>query len=811
MRLPGYKRVTRSSRLPTYSALPCRRDPAYDNYEWASKGVYGDEVISIPFNASFTKVGNMCTPNATEYAHCYLNIAVYGSRASNYSIVLTTSSGSESLLEGIPTVSTGLLPGDVDYFNFSVPQAGDGTGGNQPGAVTFRLSPGAGAGGTQQPPPQLLVSSQALGSARPDPSNPSTYCTSVIEPPGYSGAESVTIYNSSACACPATGPAGGYSCTYYAAVYNPPSSLAPAPYTLVATTSATAYSLLLDGSPVSGAGSDGGSGSQFMFNAMLDSSLLNASGAVEISVTPSQGTVILYVTLGASFGAGPQTPPGPGINASQFQSSGGPGSQSLSISPGDPRWASTCGTAGTGSASSSSAAPCQVYIGVWTTSLSSSWSVVARASAYMQLTPGLPQTDMAQANSISFYRFRASVPGQQIIVSAASISGNPSLFIGCDSNNATTRPTGQPGSFIWSAVSFDDEVIEIDPSTDANACSAPCNYYIGITSADTGRAIGYTILARTNSSGAATPLILGEVILDVVQPGQYNRYTLPYDLSAPTITISAYTSDGNVNLFGTLDNSTVVTASNAAYSAGVAAGTDEWEGFTVTMGDSAWNASSTCVKAASNATAAAASGSAACTVFVGVYGNTTTSPSQYFITASADVRQVSDGIAIQGNVGQAPATAYYRYTAYDASPFTVTLTPLSGDPDLLLSFQARPNITSAQWTSRQPAAEFISVQWTEPWIDPRKKIITFPADFYIGVTGWDDSCAYTLVVDSMPYTQLSSGIPQAASTTGGLLQYFILQVPAPDVNGFAVGFSATISPLSGDTSPIVSKICGVWL
>ena len=187
-----------------------------------------------------------------------------------------------------------------------------------------------------------------------------------------------------------------------------------------------------------------------------------------------------------------------------------------------------------------------------------------------------------------------------------------------------------------------------------------------------------------------------------------------------------------------------------------------------------------------------------------------------------------------------PAIAYFRYVATARAPFTVTVTPLSGDPDLLMSVSSRPNTTWAQWSSLSTLAELVSVQvsgggrvrcdylsleiivlcdatllsisspclpcppcpqWTEPWLNPSKTGLSFPVTFYIGVSGFDGAAQFSLSVTSNPYVMLESGVPQAAQGSPTALTYFLLDVPATGAAGVEVGFTAVLTPLDGDPVP----------
>ena len=134
--------------------------------------------------------------------------------------------------------------------------------------------------------------------------------------------------------------------------------------------------------------------------------------------SPTSGNVVLYALLGAAAlasggGAGPGSP---------FASSGGPGPQTLSLSPGDARWVEACGP--------DPAAACPVLIGVLATTQSAAFAVVARAAAYAQLASGVPAADSAPAGGgVALFRFfvGAAAAGQPVVVSVAVTAGDAAL------------------------------------------------------------------------------------------------------------------------------------------------------------------------------------------------------------------------------------------------------------------------------------------------------------------------------------------------------------------------------------------------
>ena len=766
-------------------------DPTPGNSEWSSSGRFGSEILVLPFNASFTSMGIECRiwEGAT---NCTMNIGIYGAEASNYTLTIVSDGASEVLLEGVPAAGAALAigsggagggsDGGGDYYNYSVPAP------EAAAAVTFRATPTDGGGGGLG----LYVSSSRVGQPRPGPSSPTGYCFSAFASDCTSGVMTVTISNASSCFCGAeTG------CMYFAGVVNSaPVGSPDAGYLIVAESALSPYVILTDGTPQSDVGTVG-AGGQYLFNAELDPAGIAGSPAVELTLTPVRGTVQLFVTFGQTALSG--QPPGPGNFV--YASAGGSGTQAISIQAADPAVTVGCG-GGSG--------VCPIRIAAVPSSGSAAWSIVASGGAYVSLRSNFPVEGQSPPGGVAYYRFPVTRPGP-ILISAAAVAGDPSIYVGCDSNNATQQPDPRvPGSYLWASVSAGDEIVAINPATDPNACTPPCNYYIGVTSADwaINGSTAFFVLGRSNNSGSvtATPLVIGDLLLDAVPTGMCNAYVTPLDPAVPSVTIALYTTFGDTAAYARLDN-TSVTPANAQYvsaasdnGAGGGDGTGSSQQLVVSATDPAYNASGCNVGAGcaisllvcDNTTAAQQGG-----------GSAPTSASSYQLSAAAGVQQLSDGLPVQGTVQMAPAIMLYRYTVPYRAPFTVTLTPLSGDPDLFMSYAIAPNtsVGGAQWSSLSPQGEYISVQWTEPWIGPGK--VTFPAEFIIGVSGFDSAARYSLVVNSNPYTQLENGVPQLAQSKDGLLTYFLFQIPQADPHGFEVGFSFSLTPISGDGQPLI--------
>jgi hypothetical protein len=124
------------------------------------------------------------------------------------------------------------------------------------------------------------------------------------------------------------------------------------------------------------------------------------------------------------------------------------------------------------------------------------------------------------------------------------LSGSGAIYIGCDSNNATLQPTIDPSTYLWTSSTISSVVVQVNPTTDPKACSPPCNYYIGIASSELNRSVSYTVLAKGNASSSPSPLIVGESVLDSVAAFQSTLYSMAFDLTSPSMSISLLTVTG---------------------------------------------------------------------------------------------------------------------------------------------------------------------------------------------------------------------------------------------------------------------------
>jgi len=257
----------------------------------------------------------------------------------------------------------------------------------------------------------------------------------------------------------------------------------------------------------------------------------------------------------------------------------------------------------------------------------------------------------------------------------------------------------------------------------------------------------------------------------------------------PSCPLAAPTS-GDPDLLVRLD-STLVTLDNAQYSSTTAMqGVDE---VTIMPTDAAYIAN------CSSSTGSSGIG-ASCEANIAVFG---WGQSEYVITASIDQSVLFDGVPAYGSVG-AQRYSYFRYTAYNSLPVTISVTALSGDPDLYVSsLTTTPNVTSRQWYSNGLGTEVVYIDFT----DPRLASCGLPCTLYIGVHGFFSSATFTVSATASTINTLLPGLPLSGMAAAWAFTYYTFVVP-PVAAGQArqpIEFSAT--PISGgDISLYVNNV-----
>lgn len=779
-------------------------DPKPSAAEWFGAAAFGEAIIVIPNNSSFTDQGAQCHGASwSSNAQCPFNFGVFGSRGCNFTLTASLPGVETNLIPGVSFAGSLARGGAADLYNVSL-------AGNE-SSLTLRVVPAAGAVGLRL----------QLGSS------PASVCASANESPGF-GVIVLSITSASPCFAAAAA-AGGALVASVSAAEGGGAGDADAVYSVVLTTSDEPLALLVDGVPSVGGGPYGWvDGFSFSVPAGLP-----AGASVRVSIVPSWGGVALYGALGPVAGpagpalrgpaegrsdfsavarvAGPVGPalPGPAGGRSDFSavapSSGTP--FSLTIASSASAWAAAGCDAG-----------CTLLLGAYTLTPSSSYEVVASAAQWTWLTSALPAlgsiAPAAPARALfAFASTAAGAGAAPLVFSVEATAGRAILAVVCASANATDAlhpdPSNNSTYYWWAGGEGDVAVEVVIMPDDPAACALPAVYVLGVVSGDATRGVVFSVIARVIASdGAPMPISLNEPIADAVasraSPG--NLYILALDGSADVVTITATAAAGDgatvppLALFGGVSAAALNFSSSAdarvqylAESTGF--GADQT--FVVRQTDPGYNVSGCNVV-----------GTGLCFLTVGVTGlaASPTRTQAFALNAAADVRTLTDGIPLTARVEAAPATARFTFVAADASPFYLVLTMLGGSqdaaPDLFLACGYVPNATTYGWESHATGGDLIRVTWREPFNNPAS--VSFPARFEIVVAGWTTPASFSLLYKSVSYAVLAPGVPQSLLAPAGALAYALFRVPPPSTDGgVIVGFELSTAPLSGDPAPAV--------
>jgi hypothetical protein len=588
-------------------------EPSADHWDYASSSVWGDDQVSV--RANDTAVRSKC-PSPSPARPCTILIAVYGWRASNFTVVAASQSESVSLLDGEPFVDAA-AQWEYRYYVFRPSSAAP---------VSIQLTSFSGDA-------DLLVGSSALpGQRRPSMANSSSFCDFSLS----TRRDVVDIDEDSDCFCDPSAASPSAPCEYYIAV----TAWAEATAFSVLARQGAAAIALLDGVPQAGFVDDGEQ-EQYSFAFSLPAAGALGRRRLSISLATYVGDADVFVTLDGKQ---------PGPAHFQYVSASPTGADEVVVRPTDDAYLRFCGGLDV----------CTVRIGVYGYG-ASIYVLTASALRHTRLEDGQQLQDSVDKGSYVFYTY-AATDSSKVTFSVSPLGGDPDLYVGCDSNANTTAPTSAAGTWLWRSIGLGTEVVVVE-SEDKRRCTAPCNYYLGVTAFRNNASF---VVSAKSDSAAPTELVLGEPVLDSVEEGAYARYRVSWVPASGPLTLSLTPLYGDPDLFVRLDNKTV-TFLNPQYTSTSAGNGVESITIPLTANDPVFGAS-----------VCAVDKSRPCTVFVAVYGFY---EARYTISASSGITRLADGNAVTGQVS-ANTSAYFYFDAISILPFTITMTPLSGDPDM---------------------------------------------------------------------------------------------------------------------------------
>lgn len=747
---------------------------------------------------------------------CFVWIAVTGGyKVANYTITINDGAVDTQLLADTPALGdlysngTALAP---SYFYFT---AAGRTLSSLP-AISFTLNAiGTFGFGSS---PTMYVASDAYGTSKPDPNNASTYCAS-SSVAGSSGRAYVLIDQNDPnpivvdCICniPANHP-----CNYYVAVVpNPsnPDGTVDQSFTITASQQVAPVTTLIDGIA---AGNDATYQQldQYVFQASFDTV---TARVVRVATSPLVGSVQLFATVDGST---------PTDTNFAYQSTRWSAQNEIAI-----RYYDAAVQSGPCGGVVNSNTTCPIKIAVYTSTTRSSYQVTARLSSAYRLTNGLSVQDYAWPNGYARYYLPIGRPNATTKFSLAVTSGFAYLLVGSDAVNGTSSPVPtDPTTYFINTYGSETPAFQTASliSGQTGFCGPlPCNYYVTVVDGGGSNSSGSSFTLTVKQDGSTYQLLELNVptvdSLAVPSIPPYNAYIIGYPEAvtggSPSTSLS-FAIDVQPGTYprinasvtssrsGSGANSSQLSPATAQYS-WMVRGSDASATFTIYSTDAAFNAS--CLSQISSVTRYNTS----CYIVVWVLPDPAAGPasgwtSTYAITPFAGSRQLIDGQVVSSYVGGYPFYTYFRYTVVSLlRPLTVSVTPLTGDPDLYLGIGYWPNsVNYTIGTSSASGPEVIQVTWDSNTV--KRAIaasnLTTPFDVNIGVAGGVGPSTFTIQASTTGVDYLTPNLPTTGFVKGASFSYYYIAVP-PGNTTTARGLILSFASLSA--TPIIVVVNNV--
>lgn len=716
--------------------------PSPTNWNYRANSQFGSDSVVILGTATD---GSCQHPPAAPCAcaDCLIRVAVVGFSTSFYTIMALSSAGMATLQEDRP-VQGHADTGVYDFYVFNLLDA------DSP-QVTFTVTSLSGDA-------DLFVSMDKERPRREDISNTSIRVWwSMNVGPG----DVVTIDN------PAVG-------AYYVSVFG----FTSATYTIVASAAEPSRNgsdikQLVDGYP------------------QLDSVAATAYAYyrfvvgppprfdIEITVAPSSGIVALYVnTCAVDDPTDMCSSRRPTATSATWTSDHSLARETITIAASDVR----------------GCASCSYIIGVLGKTAAQFTVTASTSSDLVRLAENAPYRGQVNTGEYAnFMFFVSSAESAGVAVQVTPFAGDPDLFVtACgtigglyDPTTCNSRPTNT--SYTWRSANYGADSLYI-PSYDVHACvptaSVPCVYFLSVLGYS---ASSFTILVSTRND---EPRILVD---GVPQSGLVNRsaydlyaFSFPFGRTHAELSLTSLFGDSDLFVLLNATEGEIPSPTLADYRSVSATGTDS---VTIAPTDAAFLAK-----------CGAASATNPCVFLIAVTGFVA---SEYQLVAVTDADPISfvPNVPVQFTV-RAWSYAYFQFAYTENLAVIFSVTPISGDPDLVVSTSNNPLpvVGNATWTSAYDGPEVLEI-FPQP-LDSHA--CTAPCVYYVGVYAFGDvDCTFRLLarLKSAAPSELSPGRPSTGRVAAGEEDLYTLRVPAqPSYQHIDI----TVTMLSGDADLYVS-------
>eukprot|EP01083_Nonionella_stella_P269914 913584_1 len=466
--------------------------------------------------------------------------------------------------------------------------------------------------------------------------------------------------------------------------------------------------------------------------------------AITISVAVETGNPNLFVKQSHDVVTG-----WPTKNDSDWHSQNFFTSEQIVISPSDPKFCRDQG--------------CVYHIMVYAASASNYTITVSSENEQItQLISGAPMIGSSlQKNQSRYYYLDLREAHHNITIACTPTNGDPDLFVALNTPHHPSATDSQ-----WKSRHYGADVVSINDA-------AVGVYYIAVTAYS--NTTQYTLLAYTWSSEVADCILLQDASLQHAVLPPHVEMCYMFQVSEPNLdmlTFSLAPEYGDPDL----------------YVNRVDFGVENVTEHRPHQGDSAsYNWSAVTLGSDELAIQKPKAGIYLLTVY-------SYSPTGFYLSVSKGLSaiQLSEGVPLHGQAAKSNYALYHVHVAASTSPrpLTISVTPLSGDPDLYVA-----NIAGVDKTHHNYSA--VSSAFSDSVTIAAEEVKKFP-DWYIAVYGYSN-CSFTVVASYAEVLRLPIGVPQIFTVNASVTQYFNARVSSNELQ-----FVVTVSPLHGNAAVMLS-------
>jgi len=283
---------------------------------------------------------------------------------------------------------------------------------------------------------------------------------------------------------------------------------------------------------------------------------------------------------------------------------------------------------------------------------------ISASEGLSELQDGVPISGRVSDDEYAYYAFHNNDPDADITISLTAVDGDPDLYV---NKNRTSMPTSS--SYIWQSFNVGDDAMTI-LHTDDDYCS-DCDYIVGV------KGYGNSTFSLVVSLSASSLISLprGRPQYGSVEDEAMRFYTVTSATSGQTLRLTLSLISGAADAYVRSMNATGITTE-----------------VPIDPNDSSTFAASTANTPGNEKVVTLSEGGGVDSVYViGVKGEPT---AEFTITASFEGEAITlrSGVPTRQFV-RVQQTEFFIIDLPESSGLEVSLTPIAGDPDLLISLE----------------------------------------------------------------------------------------------------------------------------